>query len=144
MLSKTSRTKGASAEREVAALLGYTRMARNGLKDGDILTSGDCRYSFEVKRRARAFGTIYAAVEQALGYEPTKVPVALVRDDRRGWLVVMRLEDIRWYIKARPSGSSEFATVPGDPDASADACDYVRDEANDMSKAQREALEEKR
>lgn len=88
-----SRTKGAAAEREVATLLGHARNARNGLEDGDLKVPADCRFAFEVKRRARGFPLAYEALDQAVGYESERVPVAVIRDDRKDWLVVLRLAD---------------------------------------------------
>lgn len=100
-----SRRKGAEAEREAAALLGAARNARGGLAAGDLALPDSYPYSVEVKRRARAWGALYAALEQAAGYRPGKTPLALVRDDRRGWLVVLRLEDCPWVKVASPESS---------------------------------------
>ena len=95
-----SRRKGAAAEREVAHLLGLERNARNGKDDGDLKMPEKCRYFVEVKRRGRAFSQLYAALDQATGYRPDKVPVVLARDDRREWLAVVWLGDANWLLEA--------------------------------------------
>lgn len=118
-MGKTSRVKGAVAEREVAALLGYARNARNGLEAGDLAVPAYCNFVFEVKRRAVGFGTLYEAIEQASHYAKLehatrigglpRVPVALVRDDRKGWLVTLRLEDAANLIPGLRAGEEEGA-----------------------------------
>jgi hypothetical protein len=99
-LGASQRRKGAEAEREVGTILALSRNARNGLQTGDLFVPDCCPYSYEVKRRARAYGALYAALEQAHGYRPGKVPVAIVRDDRKGWLAVFRLEDALPWLMA--------------------------------------------
>jgi len=90
----TSRRKGAKAEREAAGILGLERNARNGLEAGDLATPPGYPYALEVKRRARALPMAYAALEQAAGYaREGQIPAAVLRDDRKGWLLVVRLED---------------------------------------------------
>lgn len=105
-MGASQRRKGAAAEREVAHILGMERNARNGLEAGDLFAPPGCPFSFEVKRRGRAYGTVYAALDQAQGYQDTKVPVALIRDDRREWLAVFRLTDVKDYLTAGGKGCS--------------------------------------
>ncbi len=110
-MSAHSRRKGASAEREVGHLLGFPRNARNGLHAGDLATPDAYPYALEVKRRARAFSQLYAALDQAAATQPGKVPVALVRDDRREWLCVIWLGDATEVVPSLKA-SSPSGTVP--------------------------------
>ena len=108
-----SRRKGAGGEREVGKLLGFDRNGRNGKHAGDLATPDGYPYGLEVKRRARAFSQLYAALDQAADTFPGKVPVALVRDDRREWLAVVWLGDAPW-LKVAPEPlpkSPEDATL---------------------------------
>lgn len=84
--------------------MGMARNARNGIEAGDLFAPPSCPFSFEVKRRGRAYGTVYAALDQAQGYQVTKTPVALIRDDRREWLAVFRLADVKDYLTAGEKG----------------------------------------
>jgi Holliday junction resolvase len=94
-----SRRKGASAEREVVAILraaGLEAERRAPMQasidadDPDIFAPAIGRV--EIKRRARGFALLYEAL--------AKADVAIVRDDRGEWLVV---EPLRTFItrKAR-------------------------------------------
>jgi len=108
-MGASQRRKGAAAEREVAAMMGLARNARNGLQAGDLFVPDCCPYSFEVKRRGRAYGTVYAALDQAQGYRKDKIPVALIRDDRREWLAVFRLEDAKVWLTPGAAESKDCA-----------------------------------
>lgn len=109
MSGRFSRGKGSDAEREVAALLGVARNARNGIAAGDLAGPEGWPFSVEVKRRARAYGSLYWAIAQAESYGPigfkaikctehgferAVTPIAIVRDNRASWLLIARLSDM--------------------------------------------------
>ena len=104
MSGRKSRDKGKRGEREAAALLGFNRNARIGQDAEDIKVPDDYPFVVEVKRTKRSRTGLYKVLEQAQGYGPGKAPMALLRDDRRPWLAVVRLED--WLRLAR-GGSDE-------------------------------------
>ena len=96
-MSKMQRTKGAAGERELAEILTATLGVKINRKLGQARDGGDDiqtgPYRWEVKRRARL--SVYDFMEQieaACG--PTDTPVVAMRADHKGWLVMMRLEDI--------------------------------------------------
>lgn len=108
-MSKSQRTKGASGERELCALLSdafgekITRrlgQARDSGHDVDLLP-----FRIECKRRKRIAG-LYEWIAQAagaLGPNATRVlypfPTVMLRADNEEWLVVMRFTD--WCTIAR-------------------------------------------
>jgi len=93
-VSRSQRTKGANGERELVRLLrslgiDCERTARNGVRGAFDISSA--WGSIECKRRKR-IGEVYDWVDQASG------GIVMCRADRRGWLVIQRLED---YARVR-------------------------------------------
>ena len=87
-----SRRKSAQFEREVVNLCkaaGINAERRAGLQANPLLDEGDVYAEgfgkIECKRRARAFGLIYSALENA--------DCAVIRDDRRAPLVVFQFSE---------------------------------------------------
>lgn len=97
-MSKSQRVKGATGERELANLLSdalgfIVKRTLGQARDGghDIETG---RFLWEVKRRKRL--AVYEFMEQvdAACENTQNTPVVAMRADGKGWLVMMRLEDI--------------------------------------------------
>jgi len=98
-MGKTSKEKGKRGERELAAelqkLFGIT--ARRGVQyhggaDSPDVISDFSEIHFEVKRTERL--SLYPAVEQAVNDAGEKIPVVCHKQNRREWLVIVRLEDL--------------------------------------------------
>ena len=98
-----SRAKGKSAEREVInllqPLLPYLKLERNldQTRDGGHDIKGMGRWAAEVKRYAEVAPADFKrfwqqTLDQAKAIH--KWPVLFVREDRRDWVVYVRLEDI--------------------------------------------------
>ncbi len=106
-MSKSQRTKGASGERELCALLSdafgekITRRLGQARDAGhDITLPG---FNVECKRRAR-IGGIYDWMSQCArmhdgALAKRQAPVVMLRADGKDWLVVMRFAD--WCTLAR-------------------------------------------
>lgn len=103
MAGRRSRSKGAAGERELAAklreLLGENIrrgwQARDGTDQADL--EGLPIWP-ECKRQKRP--NIMAALRQACEDTDGRVPVAMVRADRGGWVAALRLEDWAPMLKA--------------------------------------------
>ena len=102
MGGKASRDKGASFEREVvnwhkARDVPAERIPLSGAVKGNY--AGDIKIGptlgmvAECKRRARGFGTLYAALEQ------DDSDLLFVRDDRKETLVVMPLQTYEAFLQ---------------------------------------------
>lgn len=102
-MSKSQRTKGADAEREICALLSdafgqkITRRLGQARDSGhDVDVPG---FQIEVKRR-RTIALIYPAMAQAIKDAPPSVsPVVAIRADGKEWLMIMKFAD--WAKLAR-------------------------------------------
>jgi Holliday junction resolvase len=101
-MSASQRRKGAAGERELAAILtehlgwAVTRKLGQARDGGDDIQTG--QFKWEVKRRKKL--AVYEFVEQiekACG--PNDTPVVAMRADGKGWLVMMKLEDILPLIR---------------------------------------------
>lgn len=79
----TSRRKGASGERELAALIGATKVSRSGYQGHDVEWLGR---TGEVKRRREGFKFDYRHLED--------VEFLFKRADRAEWLVTMRVDTL--------------------------------------------------
>jgi len=79
-----SRDKGARGERELAELLGAVKVS-GMYREGPDLQLPDGRF-VEVKRSADGWKRLYRWLDD-------DASVLAVRADRRGWLIVMHLED---------------------------------------------------
>lgn len=96
-MGRMSKRKGATGEREVAALLReYGVDARRGRQFCGGPTSpdviADMPFHFEVKRTESL--SLYPAMEQAQNDCPAeKIPVVIHRRSKKGWLVVLTVED---------------------------------------------------
>ncbi len=91
MSGRKSRQKGNRGEREFAEVMGFERNARIGQDSEDIKVPEDCPFVYEVKRYKKNFTSVYKAIEQAQGYDKTRIPVAAMRDDHQQWLVALPL-----------------------------------------------------
>lgn len=80
-----SRAKGRAGEIEAAKVLGGERTSQTGLPGPDIIDRDGRPY--EVKRRAKEFKLLYEALAQTQGVERL-----MIRDDRKGWLVVLPVD----------------------------------------------------
>ena len=91
-MGKASRDKGARAEREIAKLLGGERVplsgAAGGSYTGDVIAPHLGRG--EVKIRARGFKQLYGWLD---GND-----FLAIRADRKDWLVIMPLADVKLLI----------------------------------------------
>ena len=109
MSGRRSVHKGKLGATEAFALLGFARNFKDGKSEPDGDLPADYPFVVEVKRTKRNWTGVYKVLEQAQGYEAGKAPMALLRDDRRPWLAVVRLED--WLRLAR-GGSGEGSSGP--------------------------------
>lgn len=115
-----SRQKGAAGERELAAFLrAHGHDARRGQQfsglAGDADVIGLPGYHIECKRVERL--NIYAALAQSIRDADAEslrkgeaiTPIVAHRQNRRGWLVTLRLEDFLTIIpnKARRGGKTQ-------------------------------------
>lgn len=82
---RMSAQKGAEGERELAKKLNGRRTKVRGVPSPDVIDQFGIPW--EVKRRKRSFEHLYAALEQTEG-----VNHLAVRDDYKGWLVVLPIE----------------------------------------------------
>lgn len=96
-MSKMQRTKGASFEREVCAMLSdhlgtivkrNLAQTRGGATEGSDITVG--RFSIECKRRASI--AVYEWLDQANRDAAGKTPLVVARADGRRSVVIMDLE----------------------------------------------------
>jgi len=96
---RKSRNKGKRGERELAAelqrLFGVT--ARRGVQysggaDSPDVVSDFDGVHFEVKRTERL--SLYPAMKQAAADAGEKIPVVCHRQNNKGWLVIVRLNDL--------------------------------------------------
>ena len=105
-MGKSQRTKGASGEREAAALLnellGLQVARRLGqARDGGDDLIGCAPFRVEVKRRAR-IGQIYDWLAQVqVGASATELPVVMARADGKEWIVAMPIEVFAELAKDR-------------------------------------------
>lgn len=94
MGGKSSRTKGASAEREFAAVLkehGYAATRnRIGISGDDLLVPELSHLSFEVKRQEKL--CVPAWLKQAEQQAGTREPVLVFRQNGQPWRAVVRAE----------------------------------------------------
>ena len=97
-----NRERGKRGEREardaVNLHLGMAsiRSAQAGGKfASDLLHTGNLHVEVK-KRKALA---VSAFMEQAIGDCGTRIPVVLMREDRGGWLVMLRIEDARAFAR---------------------------------------------
>lgn len=109
MSGKSSRTKGAAAEREFAALMNeflqsptaFTRNLVQTREGGHDLVT-DYPVAIEVKRQERTNlpAWVRQAREQAAG-KPGTLPVVAYRSNREDWtvLVVMSVEEFGAYLQ---------------------------------------------
>jgi len=79
-----SRSKGAKGERELAAILGATKVSGMYVTGPDLVMP-DGRY-VEVKRQRDGWKRIYRWLDD-------DASILALRADRRGWLIVQHLED---------------------------------------------------
>jgi hypothetical protein len=107
-MGKSQRTKGATGEREWAAMLKVVgveaKRALGQARDG----GGDVPappYCWEVKRRQRV--SIYEHMDQAAAATPQypgcTVPALAIRADNREWLIVMRATDVLPLLYSKDS-----------------------------------------
>lgn len=93
MSGKAPRRKGDAGEREIAKLLGGTRVPLSGAAGGEY--SGDVKVPIlgvgEVKRRANGFRQIYGWLE---GND-----FLAVRADRQQWLIIMPIDTVQKLIQ---------------------------------------------
>lgn len=82
-MSKSSQ-KGAEGEREFARVIGGKKTSIRGLPTPDV--TGPDGTTYEVKRRAKSFTTIYNAYAQTDG-----VDVVAIRDNYKPWMIVVPL-----------------------------------------------------
>ncbi len=80
-----SRRKGRNGELEAARRLGGERTSQTGLPGPDVIDREG--RGFEVKRRKDSFQQLYDFLDQTDG-----VDRAIIRDDRKPWIVMMYLE----------------------------------------------------
>ncbi len=98
-MGRKSRDKGAAGERELARefsrLLGVEArrgcQARGGPGAPDVVADIPDVH-IECKRTERL--RLYEALEQAIGDAGQKVPLVVHRQNRKPWVVVLRLEDL--------------------------------------------------
>lgn len=95
-MSASQRRKGATGERELAAILteqlGWVVKRELGQPRDSGADLHICQFRFEVKRRRGV--AVHEWVDQAArACGPGNIPVVACRGDGREWLVVMRLED---------------------------------------------------
>lgn len=100
-MGRSSKTKGTRAEREVAKLLNGKRVPLSGAAGGEF--AGDVIDPIlgrgEVKRRRDGFKQLYTWLEG-------KDYLAL-RADRREWLIVLRLNDLKEIMKGRKNDNGK-------------------------------------
>lgn len=96
-MSKTQRDKGASFEREIAAILTNhlgvkikrnLAQSRGGIDEGSDLVVGP--FAIECKRRASI--SVYAWLDQANRDAGDKIPMVVARADGRRPIVIMDLQ----------------------------------------------------
>ena len=112
-----SRRKGKAGELEACHALNtiFDCNAHRGQQHSGTPDSPDIKHSmggihFEVKRCERL--SVYVAMEQAIGDADNGIPAVLHRRNGKGWLVVVRLEDMEmlrqvlndWRIKQCQEG----------------------------------------
>jgi hypothetical protein len=111
-MGKTSRTKGASAERQVCAILrdsgvfpdaardlDQTRVGENGR---DIINTGE--WTLQIKRRATMDrSTVLRGLKEASAATTAAAPLAACvhRGDREVWKVTCDIEDLAWFYSKR-------------------------------------------
>ncbi len=105
MPGKKPRSKGDRGERELVQILTelgvecFRKVASGSGWPTDLTNAGDIGLinepdtHVEVKRRARAFGLLYDALEKA--------DVVFMRDDRHDWLVVQKVSADCDFVKWR-------------------------------------------
>ena len=102
-MGKRSRTKGASAEREVVKILkeaGFeTERNLTQTRDGGRDLLGIDGFAIEVKRQERL--NIQSWWEQAVSQAGDDSPVLLFRRNREKWRVVIELDHFVNYLKLR-------------------------------------------
>jgi len=106
-MSKMQRTKGAAGERELAEILTATLGRKVSRKLGQARDGGDDiqtgQFKWEVKRRARL--SVYEFLEQVeAACKDNDTPIVAMRGDHKGWLVLMRLEDVLPLIQGELVG----------------------------------------
>jgi len=102
------RAKGARGEREAAELLRRVypladrrpMQARGAARDGCDVEGTP--WHVEVKRGARP--SLLAALDQAERDTDGRPPLVLARQDRRGWVAVLRWEDLQTLLEAASAG----------------------------------------
>ena len=107
-MSKSSREKGKRGEREAAAYLeelGLATRPRRGVQyqggpESPDVVDEDGDIHWEVKRTERL--RLYEAVDQAVmdSAESCKCPVVLHKANRKDWLLIVRLSDVRMLVSA--------------------------------------------
>lgn len=102
---KNSRRKGQAFEREVAAMfreaLPGAFIARSLQSAGAHTSDVDCpHFWIECKHGAQpnVRGALKQAIEDASKMRSTKIPVAVIKDDRRPAFVTLRLEDFLMLV----------------------------------------------
>jgi Holliday junction resolvase len=105
MPGRKSRDKGQRGEREFAAELQtlFGIHARRGVQyhggaDSPDVISDFADVHFEVKRCERL--SLYPAMQQAVEDAGEKIPVVCHKQNRKEWLVVVRLDDLPKLVSA--------------------------------------------
>jgi hypothetical protein len=122
MGGRTSRNKGAGAERELTAHLSEKLGLDVKRKLGQARDSGDDiqigRFRIEVKRRETLSIMQWCRqVEACCG--PGDVPIVAFRQNSQGWRIVLKLEDFLPYLQHQLQGDSvdKTATTGSNPTA---------------------------
>ena len=99
LVGKTSVMKGKRGEDLAAALLAamFDVRARRGRTGRGEDVEGDLPIHVEVKNWARQGGPVFDAVDQAANDCGDKVPVAMIKNKRREFLLCLRASDL-WRL----------------------------------------------
>lgn len=113
---RTSRNKGAAAEREFCALLSEHLGEVVKRKLGQARDSGDDvqvqHFRFEVKRRETLSLPAWCRqVELACKGDPRAVPIVAYRQNGQPWRVVLRLEDFLPLMAGDLTGEQSVDTI---------------------------------
>ena len=110
-MGKTSRTKGATAEREVAAILRNTGTFPDAERDLEQVRGtdngrdliGTPGFAIQIKRRKKiTAGVVEAGLREAFqSADVVELPVCVHRSDREAWRVTMTLDDWCKVVRGR-------------------------------------------